>query len=142
MNDAPRTLHATCVAIAREGVLLLGPSGSGKSDLALRLIDRGAVLVADDQVTLAREGDSLVAAAPPRLSGLLEARGVGILRMAHLPRATLRLAVTLVARAAVERMPEPEFFGCAGLQLPLLSLHAFDRATEAKIRMALGKGKA
>ena len=73
-------LHASCVVIGACGVLLLGKSGSGKSDLALRLIKGGATLVSDDQVKLSRNGRSIVAAAPDNIKGLLEIRGLGILR--------------------------------------------------------------
>ena len=73
-------VHGTCIAIDGAGVLLRGPSGCGKSDLALRLIDGGAVLVADDRVSLEARAGDLVASAPDALAGLLEVRGVGIER--------------------------------------------------------------
>src|SRR5690606_18170052 len=71
-------IHATCVVIGEIGVILRGPSGSGKSDLALRLVDTGGLLVADDQVFLSVENGALVARAPPTISGKLEVRGLGI----------------------------------------------------------------
>ncbi|MGE3652127.1 MAG: HPr kinase/phosphorylase, partial [Reyranellaceae bacterium] len=74
-------IHATCVALPEGGVLLRGDSGAGKSDLALRLIDGGARLVADDRTDLMREGDLLIARAPTSIAGLIEARGLGILRL-------------------------------------------------------------
>ncbi len=74
-------VHATAVAIEGEAVLLRGPSGSGKSDLALRLIDGGAQLVADDQTLLRRAGGRVLASAPPAIAGLLEVRGVGVVRV-------------------------------------------------------------
>lgn len=137
MSAHVQILHASCVAVDGRGVLLLGPSGSGKSDLALRLVDAGAKLVADDQVAVTHEGHGVVARHAPRLAGLLEVRGVGIMTLPYAEQVTLMLAVKLVARAEVERMPHPQFYGCAGEQLPLLSLHAFDAATGAKIRMVL-----
>lgn len=93
----PETLriHASCVAVGGRGVLILGPSGRGKSSLALQLIALGAALVADDQVTLQREGDDLVARCPDRIAGLIEARGVGLLRAKPVPRAAVGLAVEL-----------------------------------------------
>lgn len=118
---------------------MLGASGAGKSDLALRLIDAGAELVADDQVMVAGDEGGLFAAPAPKLAGLLEVRGIGVVTLSHLAQARLRLAVMLVTRAEVERMPEAQFYCCAGQQLPLLSLHGFDRATEAKIRLALSQ---
>lgn len=95
------TIHASAVAREGSGVLLLGPSGSGKSDLALRLIDRGFVLVGDDRLVL--DGDE--ARPAPALAGLLEVRGLGIVRMPHLERARIALTVDLVPR--VERLPAP-----------------------------------
>lgn len=130
-------LHASCVAVQEKGVLLMGESGSGKSDVALRLIDAGAQLVSDDQVHVdVREG-LLFAWPPVQLEGLLEARGVGILHLPYRKKAPLLLAVRLVPREAVERLPEPAFFDCLGVKLPLLSLHAFDHSVCAKIRHAL-----
>lgn len=127
-------LHASCVSIGGVGVLLLGDSGSGKSDLALRLIDTGAQLVSDDQVRMHKAGDVLLASPPEKIAGLLEARGVGILTLPYTPSATVKLAVGLVPRQQVERLPEPAFFDCLGCQLPLLLLNAFDASTVAKIR--------
>lgn len=130
-------LHATCVSVDGKGVLLLGKSGSGKSDLALRLIDGGTKLVADDRVDIKKTGKNLIASAPARLYGLLEIRGVGILKFPALKQLTLALAINLVARNEIERMPEQQFFNCLGLQLPLLSLYAFDISTPAKIRAVI-----
>jgi serine kinase of HPr protein (carbohydrate metabolism regulator) len=130
-------LHAACVSIGGKGVLLFGPSGSGKSDLALRLIDGGATLVSDDQVLLKKIDNSVYAFPPERIHGMLEARGIGIIRLPCVQDVTVNLAVKLVARAAVERMPPPQFFDCLGLQVPVLSLHAFDGSTPAKIRLQL-----
>lgn len=97
-------LHASCVAHRGRGLLILGASGAGKSGLALEMMARGAVLVADDRTVLRREAGGLVADAPDSLRGLIEARGVGILRArAHGP-VTLALAVDL-DRAEPERLP-------------------------------------
>jgi serine kinase of HPr protein (carbohydrate metabolism regulator) len=96
-------VHASCVAIRGAGLLILGASGRGKSDLAFRLIDRGAVLVADDRVTLKVEGELLIASAPRRIAGLLEVRGVGIVAFPHLAEAPIALALDL--DLAPERLP-------------------------------------
>ncbi|MBY0408065.1 MAG: HPr kinase/phosphatase C-terminal domain-containing protein [Rickettsiales bacterium] len=130
-------VHGACVSVNGRGVLLLGDSGCGKSDLALRLIDAGAVLVADDQVLLREEAGVVLASPAPGLQGLLEARGAGILKLDFITDAPVLLVVRLVAREAVERLPEVCFHDCLGIKLPLLSLHAFDRATEVKIRLVL-----
>jgi serine kinase of HPr protein (carbohydrate metabolism regulator) len=129
-------LHATCVEIGGKAVLLRGPSGSGKSDLALRLIDGGAHLVADDQVDVSLQGAALRATAPAALRGKLEIRGVGIVSMPCVGSAPLALVVDL-AGLAVERMPEPATVDILDVALPLLRLDAFEASTPAKIRLAL-----
>src|SRR3546814_17418763 len=90
-------VHATCIAIDGRGILLRGPSGSGKSDLALRLIDGGALLVADDQVILTEADGELTASAPATTAGRMEVRGIGVVDMPHLPQVGLR-------RGAEERL--------------------------------------
>lgn len=98
-------LHATTVALGEDrGLLILGPSGSGKSGLALQLIGLGAQLVADDRTTVHDEGGALIATCPPALRGRIEARAVGILNAPHLPRARLILAVDL-GQTETERLP-------------------------------------
>src|SRR5687768_12453001 len=89
------TIHASCVVIGNSAVLLHGASGSGKSDLALRLIDRGAALVSDDYTLLKRVGDRLVASAPPTIAGRIEVRGIGVVEMACVAEAHVRLLVAL-----------------------------------------------
>lgn len=130
-------LHASCVAVEDKGVLLLGTSGGGKSDLALRLIDAGATLVADDRVDISLSNNQLVARAPDALQGLLEVRGVGVLRLPQRAQVELFCAIELVDRASVERMPQPQFFDCLNHKLPLHLLHAFDHSTVAKIHALL-----
>jgi HPr kinase/phosphorylase len=130
-------VHGTSVALGSGGLLLRGPSGSGKSDLALRLIDAGARLVADDQTELRRLGDALTMTAPASLAGRIEVRGIGILRVPSVARAPLRLVVDLVAPERVERMPEPEFCELLGRAVPLLRLAPFEASTPAKLRLAL-----
>ena len=133
-------VHASCVAVTGEGpalgVLVFGPSGSGKSDVALRLIDDGWHLVADDQVLIARTEDGLVARAPTEIYRLLEVRGVGLVKLDALASARLVLAVELVAPDAVPRLPEPAWRDVCGGTLPLLRLWALEASTPAKIRLA------
>ncbi len=98
-------LHASCVALGGRGLLILGHSGSGKSSLALQMIGLGAVLVADDQVDVSCADDGLVAAAPPALAGLIEARGLGLLRADTVARVPLHLAVDL-GQPGSPRLPD------------------------------------
>lgn len=141
---APRTeVHATCVAIGPAGVLLRGPSGAGKSDLALRLVEGGALLVADDRVRLERAGEDLLAAAPPPLAGLIEVRGLGIVRLAEsrlAARVAVRFVCDLVAAAEVDRLPEPSQAEILGIALPRLALDPFEAAASLKLRLAVGAG--
>jgi HPr kinase/phosphorylase len=131
-------LHASSVAREGEAVLLLGPPGSGKSDLVLRLIDRGWRLVADDQVAVAAEAGTLRAAPPPALHGMLEVRGLGIFRdLAVAAPATLRLVARLVPHAEIPRLPEPEAWAAAGITLPVIRLDAFAASAAARLGLAL-----
>jgi HPr kinase/phosphorylase len=101
----PLLIHASCVAVGGQGLLILGPSGSGKSSLALQLMALGATLVADDRVILDLDEGVLLARCPGTLSGLIEARGVGVLKAAPLSQAPVRLAVDL-AVARGPRLPD------------------------------------
>jgi serine kinase of HPr protein (carbohydrate metabolism regulator) len=129
--------HATCVAIGDRAVLLRGPSGSGKSDLALRLIDAGARLVADDQSEVRRDGDALLVQAPAPIFGLIEVRGVGLVRMDAMPVARLSLIADLVAMQDVERLPEPSSETILGLSIPLVAVAPFEVSAPIKLRLAL-----
>jgi serine kinase of HPr protein (carbohydrate metabolism regulator) len=129
-------IHATCVEVDGLGVLLRGESGAGKSDLALRLIDGGARLVADDRTDLAAEGGRLIATCPAALAGRLEVRGLGIGPVPSAARAPIGLVVDLVAAAAVERLPEANHCVIEGISLPLLAVAAFEASAPAKVRLA------
>jgi HPr kinase/phosphorylase len=121
-------VHGTCVAREGAGVLLLGPAGAGKSDLALRLLSRGFDLVADDQV-LIEDGAARPAAA---LAGLLEVRGLGILRLPHAAPARLALAVEL---GLSERLPEAR---CRQeLGLPLVRVRPEAASAPERVSLAL-----
>lgn len=130
-------VHASCIAIAGTGVLLRGASGSGKSDLAFRLIDGGAQLVADDQVELTRKGEHLVATAPRRLRGLLEVRGLGIMRFPAEIESVLGLIVDLGGDDPIERLPERRETMIEGVSLPGLSVVAFHASAPALLRAAV-----
>lgn len=114
------SIHASCIVLAAggqafgapadAGILLLGESGAGKSDTALRLMALGARLVSDDRTELFIEDGRLAARAPKTLEGLLEIRGVGIVELPYLPWAKVDLAIELVAPAAVPRLPEAAWY--------------------------------
>jgi HPr kinase/phosphorylase len=123
VTQTTEILHATCVAVGDQGLLILGPSGSGKSALALKLISGGAVLVSDDRTLVTRTGDRLVASCPnPDLSGLIEARGVGLLRAPAQPLVPVALAVDL-GQAETDRLPPYRHVTILGVSLSLV-LHA------------------
>ena len=130
-------LHATAVAIDGRAVLLSGPSGSGKSDLALRLIDAGARLVADDQSELRREGDLLLARAPATIAGLFEVRGLGILRLDALAEAPVGLVADLMAAERIDRLPPRRAEMILGVAVPLIGIAPFEASAAAKLRLAL-----
>jgi HPr kinase/phosphorylase len=134
-------VHATTVEIAGQGVLIRGPSGAGKSDLALRLIDGGAVLVADDQTQLSLQGGRVVARAPDTIAGLLEIRGLGIVSVPHRPWAPLALVVDLVEEGGVDRLPEPSLAHLLGLAVPRMDLAPFQASAAAKVRLAILSAK-
>jgi serine kinase of HPr protein (carbohydrate metabolism regulator) len=135
-------VHATAVAVDGCAVLLRGPSGSGKSDLALRLIDAGARLVADDQSRLSREGDAVMVRAPQPIAGLIEVRGLGIVKLDALPAARLVLIADLVASERVERLPEPSSETILGLAIPVVAIAPLEASAPAKLRLALAAASA
>jgi HPr kinase/phosphorylase len=132
-------LHASCAARGDDGVLFLGPSGAGKSELVLRLLGRGWILVADDQVELMADGADLLATPPDPLRGLLEVRGLGIVAgLAVAAPARLRLAVEMLPPGeAPPRLPEPSRFEALGRSLPRLALAGREAAAPDKVALAL-----
>lgn len=136
-------LHASCAALEGDGVLILGPPGAGKSDLVLRLIGRGWVLVADDQVEVEATGDGLLATPPEPLRGMLEVRGLGLFR--DLPvtaPARLRLVVDLLAGdAAPPRLPDPRSFEALGRHLPRVALRGYEASAPDKVAFALAAAR-
>ena len=130
-------LHASCVELDEVGVVLLGASGSGKSDLALRLIDAGARLVADDRLTIERRGIFCSGARRRSLAGLLEVRGFGIVRLPWCAESRLGLVVELEPDASAPRLPEPEHYALLGIALPQLRLDPRSASAVARIRLAL-----
>jgi len=129
------TVHATCIAIDGHGILLRGPPGSGKSDLALRAIAQGARLVADDRCVLTRRGDVVLASAPFSLHGLIEIRGLGIMRMDAAAEAGIALVADMTGD--VERLPERRRCEIEGATIPWMALNPFEASAPAKLRFAL-----
>ncbi len=127
-------IHASCVAIGGRGVLITGPSGSGKSDLALRIIDRGGVLVSDDYTDLVAAEGRLLASAPARIAGRIEVRGIGIVERPAAAKAPVAL---LVAAGAPERMPERETCVMAGVTIPMIRLALLEPSAPLKVELAL-----
>ena len=142
-------IHGTCLSIGGEGVLLLGQPGSGKSDLALRLIDssgtgltgisRSALLVADDQVVIRKMDGRLIASPPQALAGKLEIRGLGIAELPIEREAPLRLAVRLTPAAEIERLPDlaRSRMEVLGIAIPLVLLDPEKPSAPARLRAAL-----
>lgn len=130
------TVHASTVSIGGRAVMIAGRPGSGKSDLALRLIDRGAILVSDDYTILTRSGDGLLASAPETIRGRIEVRGIGLIGMPFENAVPVALIVTL--DDPVVRMPEPDQSRTlAGIALPLVALAAFEVSAPIKIEQML-----
>ena len=132
------TVHASTVASDGRAVLISGPSGSGKSDLTLRLIDRGFKLVSDDQTIVRREGDRLVASAPPTIKGKLEIRGIGIVEMDTVSDVPVALFVELtseIMRLPDDRRERPVL----GVNLPLVSVDALTASAASKVALALDR---
>jgi HPr kinase/phosphorylase len=131
------TVHGTAVEIEGAGILLRGPSGSGKSDLALRLIDGGATLVADDRVVLSRRAGRVLAGAPDTIAGKMEVRGLGIVSLPSSGPSPLRLVVDLTPPHEIERLPKAAETVLLGVALPVMHLAPFEPSAPAKLRLAL-----
>ena len=132
------TVHASTVASDGRAILISGPSGSGKSDLTLRLLDRGFTLVSDDQTIVRREGDRLIANAPPNIAGKLEIRGIGIVDMETVSDVPIALYVELtseIMRLPDDRRERPVL----GVNLPLVSVDAMTASAASKVSLALDR---
>ena len=128
-------IHATCVAIAGRAILIAGASGRGKSDLALRLIDRGAALVSDDYTLVNVAEGRLLASAPERIAGKIEVRGLGIVEYPALRDVPVCLIADL--DAPVDRLPDPMFRRLCGLDIPWIALSALEASAPIKLEGAL-----
>jgi serine kinase of HPr protein (carbohydrate metabolism regulator) len=148
----PINLHATAIAYGERALLITGASGSGKSDLALRLlaIDPASLdalgielpaprLLADDQVIAERHGGHVHLTTPPSIAGCLEARGVGLVTLPYVSLATLALVVAATAPEHVERLPQPRTVAILGLEVPALSLDLHAASAPLKVLLALSR---
>ncbi len=132
------TVHASTVSIEGRAVLITGPSGSGKSDLALRLIDRGFTLVSDDQTVVNRDGERLIASAPSNIAGKLEIRGIGIVEMEA--RSDIPVALIVELTSDIERLPDDaRERPLLGVSLPLISIDAMTASAPSKVALALDR---
>ena len=132
------TVHASTVALDGRAVLISGPSGSGKSDLTLRLLDRGFTLISDDQTIVRKDGDQLLASAPPNIAGKLEIRGIGIVEMEMIDDVPVALLVELTSD--IQRLPDDSRERpILGVPLPLISIDAMTASAPSKVALALDR---
>ena len=132
------TVHASTVAIDGRAVLITGPSGSGKSDLTLRLLDRGFVLVSDDQTIVKRQDERLLASAPPNIAGKLEIRGIGIVDMDAVNDLPVALIVELTSD--IQRLPDDSRERpILGVSLPLITIDAMTASAPSKVALGLDR---
>ncbi len=146
MSGEVERIHATAIAVGDRAVLVRGPSGSGKSDLALRCLGLGPSalvretikLVSDDQVLLRHENSCLRASAPPQLRGKLEIRGLGILEVDAVTEANIVLVADLVSEGPIERFPDPwPYARILGFDVPLVRLLPFESSSALKLVTAI-----
>jgi serine kinase of HPr protein (carbohydrate metabolism regulator) len=132
------TLHASTVAKDGRAVLITGPSGSGKSDLTLRLLDRGFGLVSDDRTVVKKVGDRLIASAPPTIAGKLEIRGLGIIDMESVDDVPVALIIELTSD--IQRMPDDSRSRpILGVAVPLVTVDAMTASAPSKVALALDR---
>ena len=132
------TLHASTVAKDGRAILITGPSGAGKSDLTLRLLDRGFTLVSDDQTIVRKDGERLVASAPPTIAGKLEVRGLGIIEVERTDNVPVALIIELTSD--IQRLPDDSRERpILGVQLPFVTLDAMPASAPAKVDLALNR---
>lgn len=130
-------IHATAVFYQGSGVLIRGPSGSGKSDLAIRLIEDGANLIADDYVRIDTDVDKILLSAPKNIAGLIEVRGIGVINMESIKDVPLRVIFDLKPTSSINRMPENLNEIIEGISIPVVEISAFECSVLSKIKIFL-----
>ncbi len=133
-----KRIHSTSVVIDDNGVLILGDSGSGKSDLALRLIDSGATLISDDISICRKNLNNIYLYCPPEIKGLLEVREIGIITVPFVERIKLRLVVNLKS-INNERFPKDSSYRILGIKIPIINIEGKNSSAVAKIKVKLNE---
>ena len=133
-----KRMHSSSVVIDDNGVLILGDSGSGKSDLALRLIDNGATLISDDISICRKNSNNIYLYCPPEIKGLLEVREIGIITVPFVERIKLRLVVNLKSNNN-ERFPKDSSFRILGIKIPIINIEGKNSSAVAKIKVKLNE---
>jgi len=137
-NNTSLQIHATCISLEGLGFLLRGPSGIGKSDLALRMMEYNSQLIADDRVDLTLEGGILIAQAPTCLRGLLEVRGVGVIEVPYSNSIQILGIINLVGNNKIKRLPAPRTELLLGVEIPSYQLDPWEASTTTKVKILRG----
>jgi serine kinase of HPr protein (carbohydrate metabolism regulator) len=135
MENPSQKIHATCISVEGTGLLFRGPSGSGKSDLALRMMEHNSQLIADDWVDLTLQGDVLIAQAPIRLKGLLEVRGVGIIEVPYGISIRVLGVIDLVDSNKIQRLPVHQTAILLGVKIPIYQINPWEISAIAKVQL-------
>lgn len=130
-------IHASCLELDKRGILFVGDSGAGKSDMVLRLIEeKKAHLVADDRVDIKKYKEQIIASCPNNIKGLLEVRGIGIVKYPSKPKTVIQLVVRL-SNLPTERIPEEDFFVFEGVKIPQVTINPKEISSTSKVLAAI-----
>ena len=131
-----KRVHGTAIALEDKGVLIIGPSGSGKSDLALRLIDSGATLISDDLTICQRRNDEIILFPHKKINGLIEVRGVGIIKVPYIKDVKLKMIVQLIEKQP-DRIPVKEEKDFLNLNIKFIEIVGKEASSTVKIKVKL-----